>query len=192
MWATPPLARRSSVPPSRSSIRPNSSALAWRSAAKRGIATQGDHDDDRDRREEADRRADARVDREQQRERAEQQQSVADQVDDQAGEEVAERSDVAVGALDQLAGAVAGVERRVEPQDMERQVGAQPVGGGQADVLGDVDLAELGELEGEGDAEEEDGDAQQGGERRAGGRVIDEEAEDARVGELQPDCGAEQ
>jgi hypothetical protein len=166
--------------------------LAERGMAGHDQPAQADHQPEPEQRPERDDPSDAPVDAEQQRQRSEQQQRVADQVDDQTGEEVAERGDVAVGPLDQLAGRVGGVERRVEPQHMQHEVGAQPVGRGQADVRGDVQLAELGDLQRQRGGQKEQRDARQHPELRAGGRLVDEPAQDLRAGELKPDRQAEQ
>ena len=77
-------------------------------------------------------------------------------------------------------------------QDVERQVDAQPVGRGQADVLGDVDLGDLGDLERERHAEDEHGDPGQRVERRAGDGAVDEPAQDLGLGERQPGRGEQQ
>ena len=60
------------------------------------------------------------------------------------GEEAGDRRHVAVDALDQLAGAVLGVERVVERQEVTGEVGPQGVGGPPADVLGHVGLGDHG------------------------------------------------
>ena len=84
------------------------------------------------------------------------------------------------------------MERRIEIEDVEGEVDAQPVGGDQADVLGEVDLGDLGDLEGERHADDEHGDPGQRIQRLAGDGAVDEQAQDLGLGERQPGRGEQQ
>ena len=73
--------------------------------------------------------AQAPVFEQQHHEHAKQQQAVADNADHELRKKVGQRIDIAVDALDQLAGRMEVVERLRQAQAMQRQVLAQTVGG---------------------------------------------------------------
>jgi hypothetical protein len=120
-------------------------------------------------------------------EHADEEQHAARHVDDEAAEEAGDGRHVAVDALDELAGAVLGVERVVQRQQVPREVGPECVGGPPADVLGHVGLGDHGHLREQRDGQEGGGDPQQGRRRRPGLGVVDEGAGEEGVGQLQPD-----
>ena len=114
--APPPLARMSSRPAIRSSRKPEKAEKAlrtrshWARATLR-IACIVKPRDDRDR---AQRHADAPVLQRHHRDDADQQQRAAEDLQHELREEVGERRDVAVHALDDVAGRGGGVEAHVE------------------------------------------------------------------------------
>ena len=125
--AVAPLARMSSVPSSRSSMKPNSSALAWRAVFQCGTATKRSEliIDQRQQQEHANRGGDSPVDQDQQDHQADDEQRIADHVDHESREVVRKRADVAVDALDELAWRVGVQKIRVEPEAVPGQVGAK-------------------------------------------------------------------
>ncbi len=85
------------------------------------------------------------------------QQAVADEADDDLREVLGQLADVAVDALDQLAGCAQFVEAHVQPQDVGRQIGAQGVGRGPTKVFGQIDGDEKQRLLGQHGGEEQPG-----------------------------------
>src|SRR5207237_3418125 len=104
--------------------------------------------------------------------------------DHEAGEELAEGGDVAVQALDQLAGTAGGVERQVEAEAVAKEIGAQEIGRPPADLLAKVGGAHRRQLRDESDGDEEQRRQEQRGSASAGHRAVDELAQDLGVEEL--------
>ncbi len=75
---------------------------------------------------------------------------------------------------------------------MQRQIRAQRIGGGQADVFGHVRLGNESRLRGQGDNQEDKADCDQPIDGRRLHRRIDEDAQDLWVGELETDRGQHQ
>jgi hypothetical protein len=156
-WAPPPLARTSSIPVSRSSTKPKTWAAASRSRVVAGTATwrsatmtatsasvntvrarpiQGFSSHSTTRMPTSSSRPPDHPHRE-------------------LGEEVGEGGDVAVDALDHLAGGAGGVEGHVEPQAVLDEVAAQEVRGGPADGGAEDGGGAAQHLGAEGDGEED-------------------------------------
>ena len=129
--------------------------------------------------------AEAPVDHVEDAEHAGDQQDAADGLGDDLAEEVGDRRDVAVDALDQLAGRVPAVELVVEAEHVAGDAQAQLVRrapGGDGREAGDGDGDDLG---GDGDGEEQQGQADELGRRAAVGRRSTIRPHDERAGQRQ-------
>ena len=112
-------------------------------------------------------------------------QGAADGLGDDLAEEVGHRRDVAVDALDQLAGRVAAVELVVEAEHVAGDPQAQAVRGApgrDGREAGDGDGEDLG---GDGDGQEQQRQLDELGRRAAVGRRVDDGPHDERAGERQ-------
>jgi hypothetical protein len=122
-----------------------------------GVAAHAVHEDQDDPGEEREGKPGAPVQAPEHDQDAEQEQDVADDLDDELGEEVGQGGDVAVDALDQLAGGAGLMERQVESQAVQGEVSAQRVGGGPAEALAGVGGADGERLLDEGEGDEQPG-----------------------------------
>ena len=152
-----------------------------------GDVTHGVEGDERDEGKAGESQPGGQVLTEQGNQDAEQEQQVAEQGDDELREEVCHLCHVAVDALDQLAGGVLIMEAEVEVQAVPGKVQAQGVGGVPGDRLADIRHRDGDDLLQDGDADEQQGGAQQGllGLLPQGG--VDEVAHHLRVDHLQRD-----
>ena len=152
-----------------------------------GDALDADHGGEGDDGERGEAESDPRVLTPQEGEDADDEEHVGDDSDDERGEEVRQGCDVAVDAFDHLARGVFLVEAHVEVEDVGRQVGAELVGGGPPDVLGEPGGDDGEALVGHRDAHEPQGDRHQ---RPSGFTVdgaVEESADELRVDELEGD-----
>jgi hypothetical protein len=111
---------------------------------------------------------------------------------DEPGEEARDGGNVAVDALDELAGPMLRMERAVELEHVSGEIGSEHVRGAPAEIAGDVRLRDGRHLREERDAEEDHGDADELIERPARLGAVDERLGDQRVGQLQADPGEQQ
>ena len=159
--------------------------------AHRERAQAAEHEE-REEREGEERDAGARVLVPHDDEDADEQEEVAEDVHDEAREERRERGDVAVDTLDELARGARLVKGEVETQDVEREIRAQRVRRGPAEVLTDVLTDGSEDLCDERDRHEGDREPREVRHLRAGGGLIDERSEQLRVQQLQEDARDEE
>ena len=112
-------------------------------------------------------------------------QDAADRLGDDLAEEVGHRRDVAVDALDQLAGRVAAVELVVEAEHVAGHAQAQLVRRAPRGDRGEADDDDGDDLRGDGDGEEDQGEAHELAGVGAVGRLVDDPPHDERPGQRQ-------
>ncbi len=111
---------------------------------------------------------------------------------DKLGEVLGHVADFGVDTLDQLAGRAQLVEAHIQAQDMGGQIAAQGVGGGPAQVLGEVDADGGQRLLGNDNDEEQNRQSDQGGGVLAAGGPVDEAPNDLRREQLEADAAQKQ
>ncbi len=156
--------------------------------AGHGEGSERIHEEDAGEATDADGEAHTPVDGQQEDEHSDEEDTVAQEVDHEARKEVAQEGDIAVDALDHFAGGARVVEVGVEAKGVEEKVVAEAVGGGEADVLGDVSFGYGGKLPDEGEAQVEEGQTDEeveGAGASCAGGGVDEGAEHLGIDQLE-------
>ena len=124
-----------------------------------------------------------------------QQQATAQDLQHELREEGRQSGDVAVDALDQLAGGLGVLEDQIMAQGVGSKVVAQPVGGRPADLFAEPGGRDLRGLDQQGHCNVETGESPKSSHRqdgRARDGAVDEALEDLRADELQSYAGEQQ
>ena len=130
--------------------------------------------------------------RQSRREDRDDQQRVADYFDDHLAEEFGQRRDVAVDALDQLAGRVRLVKWHIEAEQVAGQVGTEAVRGCPAQIEAGIGTAQVDHPAQQPDDQVEDARERQDGQRPTCLRSVEEHTNDLGVDQSQRDVGKDE